>query len=253
MSTLKRLFDAITNPAINKTWIAPLEPDGGAPWKEFTEALGEAESQLKASPSSDAMREACDRTEIIINRALNCNWLTVNDHEQFKATLRIALDTEVAAGGPYLDNGWNRSAPVPSSDGIFCHNEGATFCSTCGLAKLGRVVPDKSPPPDDVRNTLADILKHAQAPKREASERLDNIEALAKKGLDALRSAPIRALIPPAPVLARDAVKELSAAVNKIREEAFLIPAPNPHTPEIVLWCTWLDKAIRYLASGAKS
>jgi hypothetical protein len=53
-------------------------------------------------------REACDRTETIIERALNCHWITVLDRAQLKATLRIALDTEVEAGGPYLNNGWNR-------------------------------------------------------------------------------------------------------------------------------------------------
>lgn len=52
-------------------------------------------------------REARDRTETIIERALNCHWITVTDRAQFQATLRIALDTEVAAGGPYLNNGWN--------------------------------------------------------------------------------------------------------------------------------------------------
>lgn len=62
-------------------------------------------------------RESCDRTETIIERSLNCNWITVRDREQLKATLRIALDTEIRAGGPYLDNGWNASSVSrPSSN-----------------------------------------------------------------------------------------------------------------------------------------
>jgi hypothetical protein len=51
--------------------------------------------------------EPCDRAETIIQRAINCRWIEVLDHEQLRANFRIALDTEVAAGGPYLNNGWN--------------------------------------------------------------------------------------------------------------------------------------------------
>jgi hypothetical protein len=52
----------------------------------------------------------CDRAEIIIQRAVNCGWIIVKNREQFKATLRIALDTEVRAGGPYLDNSTNENS-----------------------------------------------------------------------------------------------------------------------------------------------
>lgn len=55
-----------------------------------------------------ANREPCDRTAIVIDRSINCGWITVANREQLKATLRLALDTEVEAGGPYLNNGWNR-------------------------------------------------------------------------------------------------------------------------------------------------
>lgn len=44
----------------------------------------------------------CDRAEITINRAVNCGWITVHNREQLKTTIRIALDTEVEAGGPVL-------------------------------------------------------------------------------------------------------------------------------------------------------
>lgn len=46
--------------------------------------------------------------------------------------------------------------------GDCCHNEGATFCHICGLAKVGRVVPDKASPPDDVRCALADKIGYLQ-------------------------------------------------------------------------------------------
>jgi hypothetical protein len=47
--------------------------------------------------------EMVDRAEIVIQRAVNCGWITVQNREQLKATIRIALDTEVRAGGPYPD------------------------------------------------------------------------------------------------------------------------------------------------------
>jgi hypothetical protein len=49
-------------------------------------------------------RELCDRAEIAIDRALNCNWISFNSptaRASLHATLRIALDMEVEAGGPY--------------------------------------------------------------------------------------------------------------------------------------------------------
>lgn len=52
-------------------------------------------------------RESCDRADTIIKRSENCHWITVHDRQQLHANLRIALDTEVEAGGPYLNNGWN--------------------------------------------------------------------------------------------------------------------------------------------------
>jgi hypothetical protein len=52
----------------------------------------------------DETREFCDRAEIAIDRALNCNWISFNSptaRASLHATLRIALDMEVEAGGPY--------------------------------------------------------------------------------------------------------------------------------------------------------
>jgi hypothetical protein len=49
-------------------------------------------------------RELCDRAEIAIDRALNCGWIAFNSstaRASLHATLRIALDMEVEAGGPY--------------------------------------------------------------------------------------------------------------------------------------------------------
>lgn len=49
-------------------------------------------------------RKMCDRADLAIQRALNCNWITFNTstaRAQFHATLRIALNMEVEAGGPY--------------------------------------------------------------------------------------------------------------------------------------------------------
>lgn len=62
-----------------------------------------------SNASTDESPEPCDRADIVMQRAVNCGWITVHDKKQFLANLRIALDTEVRAGGPYLDNGWNRA------------------------------------------------------------------------------------------------------------------------------------------------
>lgn len=49
-------------------------------------------------------RELCDRAETTIQRALNCGWIAITsptDREQLHATIRIALNMEVEADGPY--------------------------------------------------------------------------------------------------------------------------------------------------------
>lgn len=52
-------------------------------------------------------REPCDRAEIVVQRMKHAiNPIHV---DELKRTIRIALDTEVEAGGPYLNDGWNRS------------------------------------------------------------------------------------------------------------------------------------------------
>lgn len=154
-------------------------------------------------PAPDAMREACDRTEIIINRALNCNWITVNDREQLKATLRIALNTEVAAGGPYLDNGWNRSAPVPSPDGAAVrwqrvNDEPFEYAIQQGqfgdeFVKLlnGSCLRRDCAPSDDVRSALADEYKNMAAIVNLRGEFKNEKKFLIVES--ALRSAPVSA------------------------------------------------------------
>lgn len=45
-----------------------------------------------------------DRAAICVQRAINCGWITIhgpNGGQQLLATIRLALDTEVQAGGPY--------------------------------------------------------------------------------------------------------------------------------------------------------
>jgi len=66
-------------------------------------------------------REHCDRADISIRRALNCGWITIPNElcrQQLYATLRIALDMEVEAGGPYPVEQWqdwpaDTSLPLP--------------------------------------------------------------------------------------------------------------------------------------------
>lgn len=53
----------------------------------------------------------CDRAEILIQRAVNCGWITVLDRDQFKRNLRVALDQEVRSGGPYVEGS------VPDGEG----------------------------------------------------------------------------------------------------------------------------------------
>jgi hypothetical protein len=42
-----------------------------------------------------------DRADLVIKRAANMHWITVHNEDQLKQTIRIALDMEVEAGGPY--------------------------------------------------------------------------------------------------------------------------------------------------------
>ena len=44
-----------------------------------------------------------DRAEILIQRAVNCGWITVHDRDQFKRNIRVALDQEVRSGGPFVE------------------------------------------------------------------------------------------------------------------------------------------------------
>lgn len=54
------------------------------------------------------VQEPCDRADIVMRRCVNCGHIKVLNEQQFLANLRIALDTEVEASGPYLNNGWNK-------------------------------------------------------------------------------------------------------------------------------------------------
>ena len=48
-------------------------------------------------------REHIAREKVVSNRAENCGWITIHDRAQFEALIRLALNTEVEAGGPYPD------------------------------------------------------------------------------------------------------------------------------------------------------
>ena len=70
-----------------------------------------------ASLGSDRpAREPCDRAQILIERMQKgLGWhigrqITEEMWADVKPHFRIALDTEVEAGGPYLNNGWNTQA-----------------------------------------------------------------------------------------------------------------------------------------------
>ncbi len=47
--------------------------------------------------------EPVDRAEILIQRAVNCGWITVHDRDQLKRNMRVGLDQEVRSGGPYIE------------------------------------------------------------------------------------------------------------------------------------------------------
>jgi hypothetical protein len=55
----------------------------------------------------------CDRAEILIQRAVNCGWITVHDRDQFKRNVRVALDQEVRSGGPYVEGFASDTAAEP--------------------------------------------------------------------------------------------------------------------------------------------
>ncbi len=51
-------------------------------------------------------RIPCDRAAIVVARM--ATWVPKEKHQELAAHIRIALDTEVEAGGPYSNNGWNK-------------------------------------------------------------------------------------------------------------------------------------------------
>ncbi len=66
------------------------------------------------------MSSPCDRAEVVVKRAIDCGWLEEysTDIPQLQATIRIALDTEVRAGGPWLDEpGRESMTDCPSCGG----------------------------------------------------------------------------------------------------------------------------------------
>jgi hypothetical protein len=66
----------------------------------------------------DVERNHVDRAEIVIQRALNCGWITATPEGlvQLRATIRIALDTEVRARGPHLDRSPAETTTEPEDD-----------------------------------------------------------------------------------------------------------------------------------------
>lgn len=49
-----------------------------------------------------------DRAEILIQRAVNCGWITVHDRDQLKRNIRAGLDQEVRSGGPFVEGTLDR-------------------------------------------------------------------------------------------------------------------------------------------------
>lgn len=49
-------------------------------------------------------KEPCDRAEILVQRAINCGWITVHDRDQLIRNIRVGLDQEVRSGGPYVES-----------------------------------------------------------------------------------------------------------------------------------------------------
>lgn len=45
--------------------------------------------------------ERCDRADLLVQRGLNCGWITKEHADTWRANIRIGLDMEVEAGGPY--------------------------------------------------------------------------------------------------------------------------------------------------------
>lgn len=88
-------------------------------------------------------RQTCDRAELAIQRALKQGWITFNTstaHAAFHATLRIALNMEVEAGGPYpvaapgeraADNCAKCGEPIPEDWERFVHPEGKQYHCGC--------------------------------------------------------------------------------------------------------------------------
>lgn len=59
-------------------------------------------------------QEMCDRAAIVVARM--GHWVPEEKRSELAAHIRIALDTEVEAGGPYLNNGWNKPVAITSGD-----------------------------------------------------------------------------------------------------------------------------------------
>lgn len=58
-----------------------------------------------------------NRADIVIRRALNCGWINpdTTNIDQLKSAIRLALDIEVRAGGPYPDFGYVIETVNPDS------------------------------------------------------------------------------------------------------------------------------------------
>lgn len=67
---------------------------------------------ITAPPPTAVQKETCDRADIVVDRSVNCGWITVHNRKALIDTIRIALDTEARSGGPYLDLPHPRPAPM---------------------------------------------------------------------------------------------------------------------------------------------
>lgn len=106
---------------------------------------------------SEPKQEICDRAAIVVARMVG--WVPEEKRGELAAHIRIALDTEVEAGGPYINNGWNKrslfppepiegndDAVVSALDALTCDQQYALAQSIA--ANIGYVLVEEPPHPD---------------------------------------------------------------------------------------------------------
>lgn len=161
LQSLTRLYNAITNNAINKTWITTLEPDGGAPWKEFTDALEEVVEQIENNTAQMTHDNEADDLKIARDLQNYADWT------QLSYNTRALMERAVKALSRPTDALRNNADRV--------HDKFYGFLS------------------DDVRSALADLIETAEEAERN-SQRLTGQKI--RKAVAALRSAPVPAPAP---------------------------------------------------------